>query len=196
MRGSEDDGTHAAVPAACSPMARETSGAAMHPLSNTPYTRPDTQEEPGCLPLPSDINERMLFVLAFQTRSPPAHDVLIQYGSGDTKSCGEPVAYFCLQVDVAGNSEVWWKHAGSNVRRECHFISRRQVCVMHSILLMLTMTMINTISRPFIQVQQFHVLADTKTDFAGPVECFGAEAQGSPRIPRAVHQNSLPAAYI
>ncbi|KAL0020504.1 hypothetical protein WJX79_001536 [Trebouxia sp. C0005] len=31
------------------------------------------------------------------------------------------------QVDVAGNSEVWWKHAGSNVRRECHFISRRQV---------------------------------------------------------------------
>lgn len=32
-----------------------------------------------------------------------------------------------MQVAVAGNSEIWWKHAGSNVRRECHCISRRQV---------------------------------------------------------------------
>lgn len=32
-----------------------------------------------------------------------------------------------LQTGVAGNSQVWWKHAGSNVRRECRLISRRQV---------------------------------------------------------------------
>ncbi len=69
---------------------------------------------------------------------------------------------------------------------------------MYSILLMLTMMMMMMmiISRPFIQVQHLHVSADTNTDFAGPFECFGAEAQGSPRIPRTVHQNPLPATYI
>ena len=171
----------------------------MHPLSNTTYTRPDTHEEFGCLALPScDIDERLHFILASRIRPPPAHDVIIQCGSDDTNSRSEPVSYFCLQVAVAGNSEVWWKHAGSNVRRECHFISRRQVRVMYSILLMLTMMMMMMmiISRPFIQVQHLHVSADTNTDFAGPFECFGAEAQGSPRIPRTVHQNPLPATYI
>lgn len=43
-----------------------------------------------------------------------------------------------MQTAVAGNSEAWWKHAGSNVRRECHCVSRREVCPLSLLLMLLT----------------------------------------------------------
>ena len=66
---------------------------------------------------------------------------------------------------------------------------------MYSMLLLLLLLLLMVISRPCIQIH-LDVLADTKADFAGPFECFGAEAQGSPRVSWAVHQIPLPAAYI